>query len=391
MGGIILYIVTLALETISVLMRFAVVSSLVGIFTGRPTGLVIGIIAGLAPLVYSILVLAGIPSGHLLVRQSLGARQPGAEEQAQIERILDRVRARNLPVPRRIFTVDADGLNSAISGRTLYVYRDLYKSRFLPAVIAHELGHFNSMDGRLLLAIRGLTIPGGFLIAYVLLSLLRWVAYAISMILIGMIYIVFALFRLRLGSATSALFNLSYTLLRMVIIFAVGGIGPALLGSIWSQYFLEREFAADAYAAKLGYADDLMEFFETEVLSDVEIPWYRQPTHPPTRRRIDALFQLSRSGSSAERAPAQPRMRETQRPPSTPPRSTPQLAASAAPGAGASIRQHRLPPWLLPLAVAAVVLTLSIGALITRGIRQDRGSSIQPTPGPTPTLGVLIP
>ena len=35
---------------------------------------------------------------------------------------------------------------------------------------------------------------------------------------------------------------------------ALGGVGTALLGSLWRAYFVEREFAADAYAARLGHA-----------------------------------------------------------------------------------------------------------------------------------------
>lgn len=386
MAGIILYIVTLLLESISVVVRFAIVSGLVSLAAGSTAGMVAGAVAGLGPIIYSLLVVGGIPSGHVLIRRSLSARALNKTEAGQLEAAVADILARDVPFPRHVFAVDTEGLNAAISGRTLYIYRELFDSRYLPGVIAHELGHFNSMDGRLLLGIRALTIPGGFFMAYILIGLLRWVAMGISTVLVAMLVVVFAFLRINLSGLARPLFGISMQIMRMAIIFAVGGVGPALLGSIWRSYFIEREFAADAFAGRLGYANDLIDFFETEVLSDVVIPWYEQPTHPTATRRMATLEEL------AARVPQLSRRTQEARPAHVPtPQATP-MSASPQPMAAARPRLRTSPvsglPWPIIAAGGLLVVMIVVGAL-TLGAQPPRpADTFQPTAGPTPTLGL---
>ncbi|NTW02652.1 MAG: M48 family metalloprotease, partial [Oscillochloris sp.] len=346
MAGIVLYIITLVIESISVVVRFGIVSILVSLCAGGTTGLVAGIIAGIAPVIYSVLVVSGIPSGHILVRRSLEARPLSQAEQATLNAALAPMRSKGIPLPQHIFAVDNEGLNAAISGRTMYIYRELFSSRYLPGVVAHEIGHFNSMDGRLLLGIRALTFPGGFVLAYLLLNVLRWVAYGISTVLVALLVIIFAFFRINLSWLAKPLFGISMQIMRMSIIFAVGGVGPALLGSIWRSYLLEREFAADAYAGRLGYANDLIAFFETEILSDVSIPWYEQPTHPSATRRMANLEDL------ANHAPQMSQRAAHEQPPEV-------FSPDPAPR-----RSHR--PIGIALGLGLVAALLIIGILIAR-------------------------
>ena len=370
MGGVVLYLLTLALESISVLVRFALVAGLTSLVFGREVGIAAGIIAGLYPPLYSLAALAGLPRGHLLTRLQVGGRPLTPWEQARLDAALARPRACGVPIPRHIFAVDREGLNAFVSGRTLYVYRELFAHKGLAGVLAHELGHHNSLDGRISGAIFGLTLPGGFLLTYGLLSVLQWVAYGAFMLLLGLFVIVFLLMGLNVWGFLRRIFGVSVGLTRMAIIFAVGGVGTALLGSLWRSYFVQREFAADAYAARLGYADSLIRFFEHEVLSDVSIPWYTQPSHPPATRRIAALEQLAQQ---------YPPARASRIPPPPPAPRRPRPAARPAP----------TPPWLLPATVAAGLLAaLLLTAALLLGDRQTATRAVAPPAGPTPTLGV---
>lgn len=369
MAGVILYIVTLILESISVAVRYLLVSALVGLFAGESAGMLAGGIAAAAPLLVSLAVLAGAPSGHVLARRSLRAREPTPDERGQLEATLRHFQARGVPVPQRFFMVDDEGLNAAIAGRTLFVYKELLDSPYLPGVIAHELGHFNHLESRLLMAIRALTVPGGFFIAYLLLGALRWVAYVLATALTGLLFLIFVVLGMRLGAVTSMIFNTSLLILRMLIIFAVGGVGPALLGTFWRGYMIEREYAADAYAARLGYADDLIRFFEHEILDDIRIPWYTQPTHPSATRRVEMLRRQIAQPDPPRRRPVRP---------------TP---AAAPPAALAFVQAPlgRLRP--LPLLVGAAAIALLLAAAL---LLAGPGGAEPPAgpPPPTPTLGL---
>lgn len=378
MRGVVLYTVTMIMELISVGVRFLLVAAVLALFLDSRWALFIGVCAGIAPLLRSLSVLVGLPSGHLSVRRSLRARPLTPAEQARFDQAIQPIRAQGVALPRRIFTVPAPGLNAAVSGRTLYIFEELYASRYLPGVIAHELGHYHSLDGRMLLALRSLTVPGGFLFVYVMLQLLQWFAYALSLALSGLVMVIFMLFRLRLAGMVGATFSIVMTLLRMVIIFAVGGVGPALLGSFWRNHFIEREYAADTYAAQLGYAADLIAFFERHVLMDVSIPWYEQPTHPPSSRRIANLKQVS--------AARPPRPAAAQ--PNVAPAGEPAFGAMHAAPAAAPAQTFAFTPYVPALAAGLVTLALIGAALLISRYTGAPPEFPVPTPGPTPTLGV---
>ncbi|WP_129630955.1 M48 family metalloprotease [Candidatus Oscillochloris fontis] len=377
MAGIILYIVTLGLELLSVLVRFALVSALVTLIAGGQIGVGVGILAGLAPVIYSLLVLAGIPSGHILIRRNLAARPLTRSEQAQLAAAVAPMQAQGLTFPKHVFALDTEGLNAAISGRTLYIHRDLFASRFLAGVIAHELGHYTSLDGRLMLAIRALTIPGGFVMAGFLLHLLRWLAHAIAWLLGALLTLIFAMLRMNLSWIIGWIFGMSIQIMRMLIIFGVGGVGSALLGSAWRSYFIEREYVADAFAASLGYAYDLIAFFETEVLTDVTIPWYEQPTHPSTTRRIANLEAVAVDSLQLR----------------TLPKSTARAHAAASPLLNQVAPSHTpsYQSWPFIAITIASLVTILLAVFIFTTLHHPRTQdTFQPTPGPTPTLGVPV-
>jgi Zn-dependent protease with chaperone function len=374
-GGIVLYAVTLALETISVVVRFAIVAGLSSLLLGREAAIALGAVAALYPVAYSLAALAGVPRGHLLLRLEVGGRRLTPAEQEALDAALAVPRARGVPIPRHIFAVDRDGLNAFVAGRTLYIYRDLFAHWGLPGVLAHELGHYNSLDGRLSGAIFGLTLPGGFLITYALLGVLQWVAYTVVMMLIGLVVIIFMVARINVWGMLRTVFGICVTLTRFLIIFAVGGVGTVLLSSLWRSYYVNREYDADAYAGRLGYADQLIAFFEHEVLTDIAVPWYTQPTHPPTVRRVEALRTVAACNPQLGAIPGATQARQPQRAPSAP---------------VARLAQPATPRWLMITTVAAGVAgALLLAAALLLGDSPPRTfAPALPPAGPTPTLGI---
>jgi hypothetical protein len=80
---------------------------------------------------------------------AIGARRATTEETAAYQDAmsslpLDRVKR----LPRWLYVLDRHELNAAVLGDALVINRTVFDSEFLPAVIAHELGHLNSMDAR---------------------------------------------------------------------------------------------------------------------------------------------------------------------------------------------------------------------------------------------------
>lgn len=217
-------------------------------------------------------------------KQRSGGRSPSARERLAYDDAIDLLQSNSdtqLSLPRKWFVIDTPLADAAVCGETLMLSRGLVESDHLPAVIAHELGHLASPDGRVTAALNRLIIakplklasertdeepeeyrqpdpeplpiPGGELI--------------------------------------SEIPRIARFLLRLLR-FAQGGSGLRLTKALWGHYWRRREYAADTYAAKLGQADELADFLETHALiHDHPIPyiWLTEHTHPPAELRIDRL------------------------------------------------------------------------------------------------------
>lgn len=73
-----------------------------------------------------------------------------------------------------------------------------------------------------------------------------------------------------------------------------GGWGLSLVGvaSAWRWLFRQSEFTADEIAAKLGYAEQLVEYLDTYDLPyDIASPFMAGRTHPYTEERIARLLE----------------------------------------------------------------------------------------------------
>jgi Zn-dependent protease with chaperone function len=236
---------------------------IVGIVTLWP------ILASLSTLVF--------PGGFLLTRFALGARITSRREWEMIRAALDPILAQAPQAtigPTGVFVIDAVTLEAYVVGTTLYLTRELIRNPDLGAVIAHELGHINSPDGRLVLALRRLVSP----IVYYFAELI--------------------------GQATPTAFKIGlaietpvgYVAVILMLIFsffvqlAGGGLGLLLLSPFWTWYWREREYKADLFASQCGVASSLAEFLEKNYqFADSSVPYFLS-THPYTELRIDKLL-----------------------------------------------------------------------------------------------------
>jgi Zn-dependent protease with chaperone function len=208
-------------------------------------------------------------------RQHMGGRDPS--ERAQIAyqdaiELLQHQSQQPLRLPSSWFVVDTPQPDAAVCGHTLLISRGLTESEFLPAVLAHELGHLNSSDGRLTAALNRLVVhpppmrreTEGWRPEVVVLSSDRL-------------------------TMSVTVFGLALWTCRRAFRFAKGGFGLRLLAPAWGSYWREREYEADQYAARLGQGYELADFLEIHALiHDHPVPfiWLTEHTHPPTELRI---------------------------------------------------------------------------------------------------------
>jgi Zn-dependent protease with chaperone function len=209
-------------------------------------------IIGYGPLILSFATLLLPVGGWLWIQQS-GGRTPSERERLLYEdalAVLTRADPQLRP-PRRWFVLDEPSINAAAYADTLMLTRGLLESIFLEPVLAHELGHLNTSDARLAAALHRLTTPP----------------------------------RTRMPFP-----------LRTISFLSSGALGVWITRTPWAAYWRAREFQADRYAAKLGQAQALARFLDTNALeNDLPIPfmWLTEHSHPFTEHRIDQLHQHS--------------------------------------------------------------------------------------------------
>ncbi len=228
-------------------------------------------VAAVAPLLHSALALIVPGSGWIWPRR-LGARRPSAEESVALEGAFTLLCGADGDLERPAIWVLDDPLpGAAVRGGALVLNRGLIESESLPAVLAHELGHFNSLDGRLTEAVQRLMIWNDPLSPH----------------------------QTRGGGDRAAEFDpdprggLLWNCLRWTLRFAGGGLGHRALARFWAVYWRSREHAADAYAASLGQAEDLARHltdFEQAFDSPQPRVLLSSAEHPPVADRIDRLL-----------------------------------------------------------------------------------------------------
>jgi Zn-dependent protease with chaperone function len=233
----------------------------------------------LIPTGWSILALITPFGGGWWWRQNMGGRDPSERERLAYDdavELLQHHTGETLRLPASWFVIDRPQPDAAVCGNTLMLSRGLLESEHVPAVLAHELGHLATSDGKLTAALNRLVIhppprperePQPPHETPVLLTSDR-----------AMLTITF------LGGLL--------WLARNTIAFAKGGLALKVLAPAWGSYWREREYTADHYAAQLGQAEELADFLEIHALiHDHPVPfiWLTEHSHPPSELRIDQL------------------------------------------------------------------------------------------------------
>lgn len=238
-------------------------------------GLLFPVVLGMfAPFLWPSLAFIA-PAAGWWWRQIQGGRHPSQRERLAYQDSIEMLQAnssRPLVLPVSWFVIDTPDANAAVCGQTLMLSRGLLESEYLPAVLAHELGHLVTSDGRLTAAINRLII-----------SIPRVGAWATEDPQQP---------RSEQQPQPQQPESGLTTLLKTVALLLCGGIGLYFTRPIWGAYWRAREYHADDYAANLGQADDLAEFLDTHALIHdlpIALVWLTEHTHPPTELRIDRL------------------------------------------------------------------------------------------------------
>lgn len=249
----------------------------------------------LIPTFWSMLALVTPLGSAWWWRTRAGGREPSSREQLAFKDAVELLQANSdspLPVPKHWFVIDTPHPDAAAVGDALMLSRGLLETEHLPAVLAHELGHLATPDGRLTAALNRLVIfsnPFGHSTeedrdAQGHRSRGHWIVRMQE-----------AHQRFEGPSDLEPMVDVAYGFLKLMFyasLFAKGGLGPWLTRPAWGRYWRAREYEADRYAANLGQAEELADFLEVHALiHDHPVPfmWLTEHTHPPTELRIDKL------------------------------------------------------------------------------------------------------
>lgn len=273
-AAVTLYAMTLVLELPGIWCRFVIAAAiLAGLGTQDPAD--ISSLVAMAPVLWSLAAFA-FPGRGWWWRQRSGGRRPSQRERDAVDRILIGFRGAGsrTRLPKAWFVLDDPTPAAAVCGSAMLLHRGLIDSPDLSGIVAHELGHLNSIDGRMMDALNRLVIWGDLLGK-------------------GATYREYVV---GTGGRGDPIWFVGVKLIRgyfrVLLIAMGGGLGTLALRPIWCAFWRRREYAADRYAASLGEADNLRDFLETHSLFfDVPVPylWLSDATHPPVELRLDRL------------------------------------------------------------------------------------------------------
>jgi len=263
------YAATLALELPGALVRFAVVYLValpVLILRGSvPFEYPIALIAALFPMAWSALALILPATGRWLWQARMGGRSPSERERRAYEdavHILAQT-GYDLPLPSHWLVIDDEAPRAAALGDSLMLSRgDLHDGQ-LAAVLAHELGHLATSDGRVTAALDRLV-----------------------------------LWHDPLGPNPYGGLRPFRAAVRGLLYLAGGGASLLITRGIWGTWWRERELQADHYTAALGQGPALATYLEQQALPhDTPTPfiWLTDKSHPYTEHRIERLRKTSDS------------------------------------------------------------------------------------------------
>lgn len=235
------------------------------------------------PLLWSFANLLGLRGGNRFTPWALGARRPSDRERDAIVQALTTIRTRaqrHIQGPSHWYVIDAIEERAFVIGTTLYVTRQLLRSKHLTALLAHELGFVNAISGRMVLALRRLVVPPIYLLSYALRQLAP-----------GNLPIT--------STSTSGGYAAAVTawVVSALLAAAGGGLGEFVLYPLWVGFWRTQVYEADRFAAELGFAQGLIDYLEQHEFFDVAVPYFFTP-EPYVELRIDELMRYQRTSIS---------------------------------------------------------------------------------------------
>jgi Zn-dependent protease with chaperone function len=277
LAALVLYIVTLAAQCFAAFARVLmiyIVLAIVKLFTGLPIPAdQIALVVAILPLVVSLLALIVpplvLPIDGRWWEISSGGRAPDRDEYEAFDEAIGQLQDidPNLRVPKHWFVAEEASPNAGAYANSLSVNRGLLEGPYATAVIAHELGHLHSSDARL--------------------------SSALNLLLVA---------RMDPPEAQPA-WSLPFRLLAW---FASGQAAMWFTENAWQSYWRSREYAADAYAARLGQAASLGLILEHNSLPferSIRRMSFSRATHPYTKQRIARLRSGPGQAGAAARIP----------------------------------------------------------------------------------------
>ncbi len=283
-----LYLATLVSEVPVIFMRMLLTIAVAAIVLLLKEGSASGAMGyaelALIPTGWAIFALLTPVGGGWWWRTNMGGRDPSEREQSAYEAALEELREQAdepLQEPSGWFVLDTPEPDAAACGNTLALSRGLFTTPYLPAVLAHELGHLNTSDGRLTAALNRLLLNSPPRLKE---EEQEHVERSFELSSGGRILL------------TVTLIGLFLWVVRKAFAFAKGGFGLRITAPFWGSYWREREYLADSFAVALGQGDELADFLEIHALvHDHPVPfiWLTEHTHPPTELRVDRLRQAA--------------------------------------------------------------------------------------------------
>lgn len=212
----------------------------------------------LSPVIASVLTLTVLPGGYGLTRLELGARKAEVWEReallGALQELVETAPSGTNKPSRWLILPDEIDPNAFVVGTTIYVHSCLFGTPYLLPVLAHELGHLNHGDGRLVLALRRLVPP----------PLSYW--------------------KFEPGEGGYPPWQLK--------LFG-GGLGLSMMTPFWNRYWQKRELLADRFAFECGQAPGLIDLLEHYQFFDVAVPFHAfRSTHPYHAVRKGQLLDL---------------------------------------------------------------------------------------------------
>ena len=317
LDALLMYAMTLIIETPVIMIRIVLVAIAWNIVTLIEDHTLTGssnawICLALIPTFWSALALITPLGSAWWWRTRAGGRDPSSREQLAYQDATELLQANSetpLPRPAHWFVIDTPQPDAAVVGNALMLSRGLLETEHLPAVLAHELGHLATPDGRVTAALNRTVIfsnPFGHGTDEANRGngndddrspqergrgRGHWITRMQE-----------AHKQLTGPSELDPMIDLAYGLLKIVFylsLLAKGGLGLWITKPAWGQYWRAREYKADQYAAQLGQAEELADFLEIHALiHDHPVPylWLTEHTHPPTELRIDKLRNPNNEG-----------------------------------------------------------------------------------------------